>query len=253
MMPRMMEVPISAPVCATCGAEAPESARYCAQCGTRLGGGDTREIDELPLEDPWLVQVRLVHSERRVFGLTPPVFLFAIALVAFFLSVLFLASGHSVAGLLLLVVAVGFGALFVSASRRLPEGRLARAAVGVSNEARWRAGFAWVSLASWSRASREVVRLRGLQRRLQREQRQLIGALGEAVYRDDDGRAQTLKVEAQARGQQIEECAHELACALETARKRVGRERVAMQATQVLAGEPAEVLTGIAGEADSNV
>jgi citrate synthase len=95
--------------------------------------------------------------------------------------------------------------------------------------------------------------LSGLQRRLRREQAELIRALGEAVYREDDGRAQALKAEARARGQQIEECAQELAYALATARARVGRERVAIQPTQVLAGEPAEVLTGIAGEADSNV
>lgn len=252
MMPRM-EVPISASACATCSAVAPESARFCPQCGTRLGGGDTREVDGLPSEDPGWSPVALVQPERRMFGLAPPGFLFAIALFAFFLTVLLLASGHWVAGLVLLVVAAGLGALFVSAARRLPEGRLARVTVGVSNEARWRAGFAWVSLSSWSRASREVVRLRGLQRRLRREQAELIRALGEAVYREDDGRAQALKAEARACGQQIEECAQELAYALATARARVGRERVAIQPTQVLAGEPAEVLTGIAGEADSNV
>src|SRR5262249_41621458 len=150
----------------------------------------------------------------------------------------FLATGHWIPGAVLSIVGLGLAALFMATARRLPQGRLARAATGSSDGARRWAWFAWVSLASWLSAGREGVRLRGRQHRLRREQRELVRALGEAVYRDDEQRAEKLKTEARARGEEIDTCARQLRLALEAARERVGRERVTIQPTQALAGEP---------------
>jgi hypothetical protein len=221
-------------------------ARFCAQCGTGLAAGDRPEelAGELGPGDTLLDPMTRVYAERRVFGLAPPALVFGLALLGLLLAVVFMAGGHWLVGTVLLIVAVALGALFMSVARQLPQGRLAQAAVEVGDEARWRAGFAWVSMSSWSHAGREVVRLRTLQRRLRLEQSALIAALGQAVYAEDEERAGVLSADAHAREEQIEECERQLRLALAAARERVDRERKAIEPTRVLTGAEADPTAG---------
>lgn len=231
-----MDVPVSPPVCSTCAAEAPEGARFCPQCGNELERREESESSSVP----WPT---VVH-ERHVFGLAPPAVVFTIAVVGFAAAAFLLASGHLLLGAVLLVVAAWFGAFFVSLARRTPESRFARVMVDVGNTARGWAWYAWVSVSSWSSASRQAVWLRTTQRRLRHEQSGLIRSLGDAVYRDDEGRAENLKAEAQALGKRIEKCERELRLVLDAARSRRGRERSAISATEVLAGPPPHETSG---------
>ncbi len=204
--------------CTTCGATAPGEALFCPQCGTRLDGAAAPP------------------THRHVFGIPPPGLLLGLCVAVLAVAVISFVAGQLLAGVVLLALAVALCAVLASTLRRV-DGRLTRIAAGVRDETRGRAGFAWVSLASWSKAGREAMRLRSLQIRLQREQSYLIRALGEAVYLGDEDRAAALKLEAVERGERIEACGRELQSALKAARTRVSSERATIQATQVLAGD----------------
>lgn len=217
--------------CPTCGGRLPQDARFCPRCGSRLGD------EEEPQPSAEYGPVALAQAERRIFGVTPPGAIFALALVALAFAIYCLATGGWLAAGVLAIVSAGLAMFFVETARRLPDGRLARTALDLTDRARGRAGFIWVSLSSWSNAGRETVRLRSLQHRLRREQTALIAELGKEVYRGDDTRAEELKAEARALGERIEECSVQLHSALEDARMRVGRERMGIQPTQALVGE----------------
>ncbi len=217
--------------CPTCGGGLPEEARFCPRCGSRVGD------EEVPPTSPEYGPVALAQAERRTFGITPPLAIFALGFLAFAFAVYCLATGRWIAGAVLLIVGAGLAMFFVETARRLPDGRLARTAVDLTDRARGRAGFVWLSLSTWSHAGRETVRLRGLQHRLRHEQTALITELGKAVYHGDNERADELKAEARALGERIEDCSVQLQSALDTARSRVGRERMGIQPTQALVGE----------------
>lgn len=183
----------------------------------------------------------LIRAERRLFVREAPMLGLAAALCAFCLALVLLALGRSIFGLVVLVAAIATGAFFVSAARRLADWRVAGAVAALANQAQWRVGFAWVSVSSWSRARREVMRLHRLQRQVWRRQRELIYALGEAVYRDE-ARAEALKNEARACDAQIQDYEQAVVRTLEASRQHVRRERVAGQPTEVHAGKAPEIL-----------
>ena len=219
-----MEDPASHPAaCPSCGADSQKGSRFCPQCGARLDG------------DAGGARGSTFRAARHTFGLAPPALVLTLALLALVLAVVLLALGHWIAGIVLLVAGVALGRFVVWTARQLPEQRVAQLAVAASNAASGRAGFAKVSVSSWLSANRELLRVRTLQRRLVREQRALIHALGEAVFRDDAERAEQLKADARACGERIEEHERNLRLALEAARERVSRERVAIQPTEQLA------------------
>jgi hypothetical protein len=228
------------PDCPSCGAALQESARFCPECGTRLDGGTAH--------DP---QSSTFTAERHVFGLAPPEILVAFALLMLVVGVFSLAFGHWIAGIVLIVAGAALWWLFTWTAQRLPDGRaahLATAATAAGDAARSRAGFAWVSLSSWSGVGVKALRLRRVQRRLAIEQSALIHALGEAVFREDVERADELKDKARACAERIEENEKELRLALEAARERVSRERAAIQPTEAFV-EPSETPTSVAPQA----
>jgi hypothetical protein len=226
--------------CPVCGAEAHESARFCAQCGARLEQADAEAVDDATRPSTVSAPAAFARANRHVFGLAPPELVLTGALVALLLGVYLLAVEHWIAGALLVALAAVLGRFFLWTTRRLPEQRVARLAAAVGTAASGRAEFARVSVSSWTSAGWQVLRLRQLQRRLEREQSELIRALGEAVFHDDTERAEQLKAEARACGEQIEQHAEELRLALEAARERVNRERAAIQPTEALTREQAE-------------
>lgn len=221
-----MEVDASGTRCAFCGTEAPDTARFCAQCGRPLAG------DVTAVEAPRTVS----YSERRLFGVAPPELTLGLAVLVLAAAIFSFASGDWPIGVVLLLVALGLGVLFLSISKRMPQGRLALLAVRVSDESRARAGFGWTSVSSWSSTGREAVRLKRRRRSLRLEQVELIRSLGEAVYAGEDEQAELLLAVAKARGEQIEQCDRDLTLALDTTRERLGRERRALAQTRVVNG-----------------
>ena len=232
--------------CPTCGAESAPEARFCAQCGGQLPpaetgmgmppaeGGPAEPLPSFAEPSPSHAEPSAVAApERHVFGLAPPGLVLALAVGGLVVAIVMFAVGHWVAGVVLLLVALGLGALLASTVRQVPDGRVAQAVTRARADARGRAGLAWVSLVSWLGAGREVVRLRRARLDLRREQKALIHALGDAVYRGDLAQAAMLKGEVRARAERIEECERKLAAALAAARERVGRERRTIQPTKV--------------------
>jgi hypothetical protein len=235
-----MQDPGSPPAaCPSCGALSHDGARFCPQCGVRLDGDGAH-----------VAGGSTFHAARHTFGLAPPALVLVLAVIAFVLAVVLFALGHWIAGLVLVVLAAGLARFFVWTARQLPEQRVAQLAVAASNAASGHAGFARVSVSSWWSAGWDVLRLRTLQRRLAREQAGLIRALGEAVFRDDTERAEQLKAQAQACGERIAEHESELRHALDAARERVSRERVAIQPTELLAHDQAQTVAAAAPQPD---
>jgi hypothetical protein len=179
------------------------------------------------------------RSARRTFGLAPTEALLALAALTLVGALAAFGLGHWILGGVLLIATAALGRFFIWTSRRLPGKRVAQLAVAASNAASGHAEFARVSLSSWWSANWALLRLRTQQRRIAYEQRGLINALGEAVFRDDIDRADQLKTQARACGERIAEHERELALEIAAARERVIRERVSIQSTQRLPhGDP---------------
>jgi hypothetical protein len=205
--------------CAACGAEASADARFCPECGGLL-----------PASEP----VSYERVDRDLFGVAPPGLLLTLSLVAFACGVVLLGLGHWISGAVLLVVAACFGVVFSGAARQLPDDRTAQGTFRAADKVRARMRLAGVSAVSWTRAGSAVVRLRLEQRRLRREQRGRIHALGEAVYREDDEAAAALKAEAAELGDRVERSEREALLARASASERVEHERSVAGATQIL-------------------
>jgi hypothetical protein len=218
--------------CPSCGAESPAGTRFCPHCGARLDGDESSEAPVSAATTP--LDVTFGRTARHTFGLAPPEALLALAAVTLVIAVALFALGHWIFAGLSLMTAVVFARFFVWTSRRLPGKRVAQLAVAASDAASGHAGFARVSISSWWSANWALLRQRTLQRRIAYEQRGLINALGEAVFRGDNERAEQLKAKARACGERIAEHERELALAIAAARERVSRERVAIQQTERL-------------------
>jgi hypothetical protein len=205
--------------CPACGVPAPADARFCPDCG-----------GPLPRPEP----ISYERVDREVFGVAPPGLLLGLSIVAFVAGVALLALGRWVTGPALLVVSASLGVVFAGAARQLPEDPAAQGALKTAGRVRAWTRVAGIATASWGRAGAVVMRLRIDQRRLRRTQRARIHELGEAIFREDDAAAATLKAEAQELGDRIERDEHDVKVALASASERVERERSVANATQVL-------------------
>ena len=175
--------------CANCSAPLPKGARFCAACGTAVQSGDTVRAD-VPPNETGPVPVTVTHATPHWFGLAPPTVLFALAIVLLVVAVALLVIGSWVAGLVLLGLALLFGAGFLEAGRRKPDAPIVTASVGAVDSARARAGYTARAFLTRSSARREIVRRRGEAMRLQGERDRLLGQLGAAVYAGTDGEAE---------------------------------------------------------------
>jgi hypothetical protein len=170
--------------CANCGAGLPPNAAFCPQCGHRVASGDTEVLPTPPAETgPVPVEMSTVH----LFGVTPPMTAFALAVAALAVSVLLLVLGYLLAGLLVLAAAGLLGLVFVAASLRRPDGKAGRARETA------RAGM--TSLATRASARQELSRLLREREELRVRRERLVHSLGDAVYRGDEEATQALQAE----------------------------------------------------------
>src|SRR5262245_39419974 len=157
--------------CAACGAALPPGAAFCPQCGNRVESGDTAVLPTPPAETgPVPVDTANVH----LFGVTPTMTAFALAVAAPAVSVLLLLLGYLLAGLLVLAAAVVLALLFVAGTLRRPGGTAGRARETA------RAGM--TSLAVRTSARREHGRLLREREELRTRRSRLVASLGDAVY-----------------------------------------------------------------------
>ena len=212
--------------CSHCGGTLPADATFCPSCGRRTNAPVDRDV---PID--------VQYAEPRFFGLAPPVFVFSAAVALLLLGAILVAAGALVVGLIALVVAVCLVPAFLAGARRWPDTRLAQVGVSTADRLRGEAGVAAESISTWSRASRDVARLRKEQFRLRRERDAKVRELGVAGHADDP-RADEIKAEAKELDERIAENERLLQKTIAGARRRVRKGRQSVVSTEVI--EPEE-------------
>jgi chromosome segregation ATPase len=128
---------------------------------------------------------------------------------------------------------------FIAGARRWPDTTIARAGVSTADRLRDEAGAAAESISAWSRAGRDVARLRKEQFALRRERDAKVRELGVSYYAED-GRADELKAEAKELDRRLEQSEWELQRAVAGARRQTREERAAVVSTEVIKPEEQE-------------
>jgi hypothetical protein len=146
-----------------------------------------------------------------------------------------------------IIVAACLVPAFLAGARRWPDNRVARVGISAADRVRDEADVAVTSISTWSRAGRDVVRLRKETFRLKRERDAKIRELGVSVY-EDDGRADELKAAAKELDERIEADERELQRTIAGARRRVRKDRRAVAATEVIKPEGSDGLEVDAAE-----
>jgi len=170
---------------------------------------------------------------RRVFGLPPGVLVAVATLLTLAAAVVGLATGDVVVGVLLLAASFLLGIVYVEQARRYGESSVERIAAAAVDHTRSLAGFTGSTAGAWTRAGRDVARLRLEARRLARQRSRLQYALGGAAYDEDAARVEELRAELRRCVERIDGCAAAVRAALEGARKRTADERLAVASTQI--------------------
>lgn len=221
--------------CANCGKELPADAVFCSSCG--------RRTSELPADETVRgFPIDVHHAEPRWFGLEPPALVLGVIAVLLVLGIVLLLTGNLV-GVVAIVLAACLLPSFLAGARRWPDSPFARAGVSTAERVRDEADVAVASISTWSRAGRDVVRLRKEQFQLRRDRDAKIRELGVSVY-EEDGRADELKAEAKELDERIEANERELQKTVAGARGHVRRERASVVGTEILTPEESSALTG---------
>jgi hypothetical protein len=230
--------------CPACAAPTATGARFCSNCGAELTDGSTVELPAArghgpetgDVAPPGTVEFRptLHTTGRRPFGLSAPAFSAAVGGGAVVLAIVLFAVGVTVGGVVALLVAVAAGLLFRTAVAREPESEAARLARRAIVETSSKSRLGAVSLRAFGAAWLEVLRLRGRRRRLERELNARLAPLGQAVLRDQTGRIEVLKAQAELAETQLGEVERKISTVLARAREQVDRERSVAQPTEAL-------------------
>ena len=219
-------------MCSHCGADLPEDATFCPSCGRRTNAPPTER--DVPID--------VQHAELRYFGIATPVFVLGAAAVLLLLGIVLLVTGPLFLGVIAIVLGLGLLPAFLAGARRWPDSPLAQLGVSAADRMRDEAGVARESISTWSRASRDVARLRKEQFQLRRERDAKIRQLGPSYYADD-GRADELKAAAKELDERMEANERVLQRTVAAARRHTRRERATVVSTEIRKPEPDEDLT----------
>jgi len=213
--------------CRHCGRELPDESTFCPACGRRVAA------------EPRDVPIDVQHAEPKYFGLGPPIFVFLVSLVLLVAGIVLLVAGSVALGVIAIVLALCLLPTFLAGARRWPDTTIARAGVSTADRLRDEAGAAVESISAWSRAGRDVARLRKEQFALRRERDAKVRELGVSYYAED-GRAEELKAEAKELDRRLEASDRELQRAVVEAKRRTRKERAAVVSTEVIKPEEQE-------------
>jgi hypothetical protein len=222
--------------CSHCGGVLPADATFCPSCGRRTDAPPVTSRD---------VPIDVQHAEPRYFGLGTPVFILGAAAVLFVLGIVLVVTGAWIVGVVLLAAAACLLPAFLAGARRWPESRVARMGVSTADRVRDEASVAADSISAWSRAGRDVARLRKEQFRLRRERDGIVRGLGPSFY-SDDGRADELKAEAKALDERMAANERELQRTLAGARRQTRKGRATVVPTEVITPDELEPLQPVA-------
>ena len=217
--------------CSHCGGPLPANATFCPSCGRRA---------DAPLVAAHDVPVDVQHAEPRYFGLGQPVFVLSAAAALLLLGIVLIVTGPLALGIIAVILALCLLPAFLAGARRWPDTSIAKAGVSTADRVRDEAGVAVDSISAWSRAGRDVARLRKEQFQLRRERDTKIRELGVSFY-EEDGRADALKADAKALDERIAANDAQLRRTIASARRRTRKGRAAVVSTEVIKpGEDAE-------------
>ena len=213
--------------CSHCGGTLPADATFCPSCGRRT---DAPLIErDVPIE--------VQHAKPRYFGIGTPGFVLAAAAVLLLLGIVLAATGFVIAGIVAIAVAVCLVPVVLAGARRWPDTSIAQIGVSTADRVRGEAGVAVESVSAWTRAGRDVARIRKEQFQLRRQRDGIVRELGTSFY-SDDGRADELKATAKSLDEQMASNELELQRAVTSARRQTRKGRATVVATEVIKPEP---------------
>jgi len=220
--------------CQACGAKLTAKSKFCPECGTTVASGDT-VVEELPPSEDGPTPVEPHVSERRYFGVPPAGVLLALAVIGLIASIVLFATGLWPWGLIALGLSLFLVTGFISAERRGPgeEGPASRAFSSV----RTRAGVAKETIAAHGGARIELARLRHEASGLARQRSERARELGEAVYAKNTAATKELKQQMKEIDDELAAKEAQMAQVTMDAQERIGKARLQVQPTQVVAAE----------------
>jgi hypothetical protein len=226
--------------CSNCGARLPKDSRFCPECGVRISAAnDDTAVGEVPPDETGRVPVHQVAVVPRYFGVAPPLALFALAVAALALAIAFFVAGNAIAGALLLVGAAVFSALFVAASRRLPDNAVARLGRRAFGTVRDRTGFAVEAVSVHSSVRVELFRLRRELSDLVAWRAEAARTLGEAVYRGAEDEVENARNRMCELDQALADKEREMTTVTAAANERIQRAQLQVQPTAIV--EPPQI------------
>jgi hypothetical protein len=137
--------------CSHCGGDLPAEAVFCPSCGRRT---------DAPPDEPRNVPIDIQHAEPRYFGLGQPIFVFSLLVGLLVLGIVLLVLGSFALGVIAIIFAACLLPAFLAGARRWPDNTIARVGISTADRVRDEADVAVTSISTWSRAGRDVVRLR---------------------------------------------------------------------------------------------
>ena len=220
--------------CQACGAKLPARSKFCPECGTAVASGDT-VVEEIPPAEPSPTPIEPHVSERRYFGIPPAGVLLVLAVVGLIVAIALFATGQWPWGLITLGVALFLFTGFVSAERHGPgeEGRASRTFSSV----RSRAGLAKETIAAQGSARIELARLRRDAGGLAKQRSERARDLGEAVYAKNTTATKEMKQRMKEIDEELAAKEAQMAKVTIDAQERIGKAKLEVQPTQVVAGE----------------
>jgi hypothetical protein len=196
---------------------------------------EPNENETQSFEAPPAVETPATWAEAkpRYFGATPHGLAAVLAAFAFGAGIVLLVSGDVLAGVLLVVGAVLLAAFYAERARHRRDTAFDRIAAATADRTRALAGFTGSSVRAWTRAGRELTRLRLEANRRAKERTQLQYALGGAVHAGDDAETERLRAELQSADERIAACVAEANEVVERMRATRAQDRLAVVATEV--------------------
>jgi hypothetical protein len=206
--------------CPRCGAAGPAGARFCPTCGNALVG-EGRRVEYQP-------------ASPRLFGVLSPVTTLVFGCMLLLGAGVAFAAASPIAGIVLLALAAAVLVLSYGAAERDRSSAVSRRLLRAAHGVRGWTSFATGSAGAWSRAGRQVWKLRAELGRLRRERRNVQFTLGDAAYREDEVASALLRERMRHLDGEIDSREQARRAALTRARRRVADERTAAHHTEVI-------------------
>ncbi len=221
--------------CDNCGAVLPEGSRFCPACGIAIAqSGDTNRTAPAAPQPADADAMGYTRIEPRLFGALPATTTLLIGVTLLLAGLIAAVTGQLTVALILIVLGIAGLALFIETTRRRPQGRLGRATASGLMRLRERTAFLFTSADAWTRAGRDVIRLRAERRRLAQTRERTQYELGGAAYNEDEERIHSIREQLRELDQQTASRTHEIELATARAREHIARERRTIQPTEVV-------------------